>query len=50
MNGQRTTRKPGALGAFVVAYAGLRDLSGARLTLTIDGRRVTKRLGPAPTG
>lgn len=50
MNGQRTTRKPGALGAFVAAYAGLRDLSGARLTLTIDGRRVTKRLGPAPTG
>jgi hypothetical protein len=45
MNGKRTTRKPGALGAYVVAYAGLRDLSNATITLTIDGRRVTKNLG-----
>ena len=50
MNGKRTTRKPGALGAFVVAYTGMRDISGATLSLTIDGRRVTKRLGPPPSG
>ena len=36
---------PGALGAYVVAYAGLRDISGATITLTIAGRRVTKNLG-----
>ena len=50
MNGERTTRKPGALGAFVVAYAGVRDFSDATITLSIDGRRVTKRLGPPPSG
>ena len=50
MDGERTTREPGALGAFVAAYEGLRDLSDLSVTLTIDGRRVTKRLGPPPTG
>jgi hypothetical protein len=50
IDGERTTRRPGALGAFVAAYAGLRDITDATITLTIDGRRVTKRLGPPPTG
>jgi hypothetical protein len=36
------TVRPGALGAFVAAYDGIRD--GGTVTLTVDGRRVTRPL------
>ena len=37
------TVRPGALGAYVAAYDGVKD--GGTVTLTVDGRRITRPLG-----
>ena len=37
------TVRPGALGAYVFAFEGIRD--GGTVTLTASGKRITRRLG-----
>ena len=45
LGGSVRTVRPGALGAYVTVYAGMRDLSGATISTVVDGRRITRRLG-----
>ena len=45
LGGSVRTVRPGALGAYVTVYAGMRDLSNATISTEIDGRRITRRLG-----
>ena len=39
------TVRPGALGAYVFAFEGMKDLRGATVTLTANGKRITRPLG-----
>jgi hypothetical protein len=45
VDGVEKTVRPGALGAYVFAFEGIKDLDGATVTLTVDGRRITRPLG-----
>jgi hypothetical protein len=40
------TVRPGALGAYVVVYPGILDLSEGTVSAVVDGRRITRTLGP----
>ncbi|CAA9494145.1 MAG: hypothetical protein AVDCRST_MAG30-1540, partial [uncultured Solirubrobacteraceae bacterium] len=43
--GERRSARPGALGSFIFVFRGTRDLRGAELRTTRDGRPVVLRLG-----
>ena len=45
LEGRRRVVRPRALGTFVLVLSGVRSLSGATLSLEVDGRRVRRRLG-----
>ena len=38
--------RPGALGAYVIVFPGVLDLSEGTVSVVVDGRRITRRLGP----
>ena len=46
LGGSVRTVRPGALGAYVVVYSGIQELSEGTVSVVIDGRRITRPLGP----
>jgi hypothetical protein len=39
------TVRPGALGAYIAVFEGVKDLSTGTVSVTVDGRRITRPLG-----